>query len=197
MDDFSYKFFVKIPKLFCIKMVIWLVVLLLLGSITSGTTEITFHHHYSLLSIEKFSVLLVVLGLDIASKAIETTYSTLPKAHHCKLSFDIFDLKYYLVSGVVTKKDYRYYFFLYLFITTTKEYSLLPPAEHVQSLLLVMCIITNRMLGTNYSRILITSSLDKVLVPLKSSLWLGTVLFPIYMYKLLLIKSSPSQAKSW
>ena len=30
-----------------------------------------------------------------------------------------------------------------------------------------------------YSQILITSSLDKVLVPLKSSLWLGTVLFPI------------------
>ena len=85
-------------------------VLLLLGSITSGTTEIIFpkvpwifHHHSSLLSIEKFSVLLVVLGLDIASKAIETTSSTLPKAHHCKLSFDIFDLKYYLVSGVVTK----------------------------------------------------------------------------------------------
>ena len=80
-----------------------MVVLLLLGSITSGTTEIIFHHHSSLLSIDKFSVLLVVLGLDIASKAIETTYSTLPKAHHCKLSFDIFDLKYYLVSGVVTK----------------------------------------------------------------------------------------------
>ena len=31
----------------------------------------------------------------------------------------------------------------------------------------------------NYSRILITSSLDKVLILLKSSLWLGTVLFPI------------------
>ena len=30
-----------------------------------------------------------------------------------------------------------------------------------------------------YSRILITSLLDKVLFPLKSSLWSGTVLFPI------------------
>ena len=47
----------------------------------------------------------MILGLDIASKATETTSSTLPKVHHCKLSFDIFDLKYYLVSGVVKELE--------------------------------------------------------------------------------------------
>ena len=53
------------------------------------------------------------------------------------------------------------------------------------------------LLECKYSRILITSSLVKVLVPLKSSLWLGTVLFPISHVQInVLIKSSPCQTES-